>query len=62
LSPASHPAIAGSSRAKAPISVRRATVLPELLRITADASSIMVAGGMNSLPWRARGLPVHYRL
>src|SRR6516165_1888688 len=37
--PASHPAMAGSSRTRAPISVRRATVLRELRRITADASS-----------------------
>src|SRR5215468_11637943 len=40
FSPASHPAVAGISRARAPISRRLATVLPERLGITANASSV----------------------
>ena len=46
FSPASHPAIAGTaSRARPPISVLRATDLPKLARITANASSVYVTGG-----------------
>src|SRR5215475_7294326 len=47
LSPASHPAMAGISRARAPApsSRRPAAVFPELARITADASSFKGAGG-----------------
>src|SRR5215468_5524756 len=46
LNPASHPAIAGISRARAPISRRLATVLPERLRITANASSVRDGRGV----------------
>src|SRR5579862_595219 len=48
--PASHPAMAGISRARtpAPSSRRPAAVFPELARITANASSIKGAGGRST--------------
>src|SRR3984885_13537032 len=50
LSPASHPAMAGISRARtpAPSSRRPAAVFPELARITANASSFKGAGGRST--------------
>src|SRR5215831_4967621 len=61
LSPASQPTVAGISRARAPISRRLATVLPERLRITANASSVRQRERCMHSRGGPRGLLVDYK-